>query len=47
MWFQFRDVLDVDGVAIAGRDKRMMELFVNPPANLVQRLRDVAEEGTR
>ena len=47
LWFQFRDVYEVDGVPVTGRDKRMLELFVNPPSNLVSRLRDVAKEGTR
>jgi hypothetical protein len=45
-WFEFRDVISVDGNAVAGREQRMIDLFVNP-ANLRQRLHAVAEENSR
>jgi hypothetical protein len=46
-WFQFRDVYEIDGVPVAGREQRMAELFVNPPANLMERLRAVMSEGAK
>jgi hypothetical protein len=45
-WFQFRDVYKIDGKPVTGREQRMVELFVNPPANLIQRVREVMAEGT-
>lgn len=46
-WFEFRDVIQVDGKAVAGREQRMLDLFVNPPANMRQRIREVEAEGSR
>ena len=46
-WFEFRDVISVDGTPVAGREQRMIELFVNPPSNLRQRIRDIAEQNSR
>jgi hypothetical protein len=46
-WFEFRDVVSVDGKSVAGREQRMLDLFVNPPANLAQRLRAIAVESSR
>jgi hypothetical protein len=46
-WFEFRDVYEVDRKPVAGREQRMVELFIDPPANLMQRLRAVTEEGTK
>jgi len=46
-WFQFRDVYSIDGMPVAGRERRMVELFVNPPANLAQLVREVMTEGAK
>ena len=46
-WYEFRDVLEIDGAAVAGREQRVLSLFVNPPADLRQRIRDVEAEGSR
>ena len=46
-WFEFRDVLSVDGDPVAGREQRMLDLFVNPPANVAQRIRDVQVAAAR
>jgi hypothetical protein len=46
-WFQFRDVIEVDHKPVGGREQRMVELFVNPPANLRQRIQEVEAEGSR
>jgi hypothetical protein len=46
-WFEFRDVLEIDGKPVAGREQRMLDLFLDPRINVAQRLREVALEGSR
>jgi len=45
--YQFRDVLEVDGVAVRDRRDRLTKLFVEAPADALQRARDVTRESER
>jgi len=45
--YQFRDVLEVDGVAVRDRRDRLTRLFVEAPADALQRARDVTRESER
>ena len=45
--YQFRDVLEVDGVAVRDRRDRLVRLFLDAPADALQRARDVTREGDR
>jgi hypothetical protein len=45
--YQFRDVLEVDGTAVRDRRDRLTKLFLEAPANALQRARDVARESER
>jgi len=45
--YQFRDVLEVDGVAVRDRRDRLTKLFLEAPADALQRARDVTRESER
>jgi hypothetical protein len=45
--YQFRDVLEVDGVAVGDRRDRLTKLFLETPADALQRARDVTRESER
>lgn len=45
--YQFRDVLEVDGTAVGDRQERLRRLFLEAPADALQRARDVAHESER
>ena len=44
-WFQFRDVIEVDGKPVPGRDERLTKLFVDAPKNALERARQIATDG--
>jgi hypothetical protein len=47
-WVGFRDVAEVDGHPIAGRNERLLDLFVNHPLpEAVLQARRISEEGAR
>lgn len=47
-WYQFRDVLEVDGTAVRDRDERLAKLFLEgSPATSISAARRIAEEGAR
>lgn len=45
--YQFRDVLEVDGVAVRDRRDRLAKLFLDAPADALKRARDVSRESER
>jgi hypothetical protein len=45
--YQFRDVREVDGAAIHDRKERLARLFLEAPADALQRAKDVARESER
>jgi len=45
--YQFRDVLEVDGVAVRDRRDRLAKLFLDAPTDALQRARYVARESER
>ncbi|HXD72480.1 MAG TPA: hypothetical protein VN628_02030 [Vicinamibacterales bacterium] len=45
--YQFRDVLEVDGAAVRDRGDRLSKLFVDAPADALERARAVAQESER
>lgn len=46
-WYQFRDVIEVDGKAIGGREDRLTKLFLNPSANQLDQAREISAEGDK
>lgn len=46
-WYQFRDVLEVDGKPVGGRDERLTQLFLEAPRNALERARQVTNDGKR
>ena len=46
-WFQFRDVFEVDGVAVQGREDVLSELFLTPADSAVERAAQVTKESAR
>lgn len=46
-WYQFRDVLEVDGRAVGNRQERLTKLFVETPRNALARAQEVVREGSR
>jgi hypothetical protein len=46
-WFQFRDVLEVDGQAVRGRDERILRLFLDPAPTALREAARLAAESTR
>ena len=46
-WFEFRDVVSIDGKPVQGREERMIDLFLKPPDNLGRRIQDVVVASAR
>jgi hypothetical protein len=46
-WMPFRDVFEVDGQAIRGRDSRLLRLFVTGDASASEQARLITAEGAR
>jgi len=46
-WMQFRDVYEVDGIAVRDRDERLARLFLNPVASVQRRVAAIANESAR
>ena len=47
VWVSFRDVYEVDGVAIRDRDDRLRRLFLEPGENIWGQLQAIQDEGAR
>jgi hypothetical protein len=47
VWQPFRDVFEVDGIAIRDRDERLTKLFLQPSADAEARARRIADESSR
>jgi hypothetical protein len=46
-WVEFRDVFEVDGLAVRDRDERIARLFMKPNPNALEQARRVSAEGAR
>jgi len=46
-WVSFRDVYEVDGVAVRDRDDRLKKLFLDPSIEATAQLRKIKEESAR
>lgn len=46
-WYTFRDVVEVDGKPVGGRDERLVKLFVDPPTDIFRRAREISDAGSR
>jgi hypothetical protein len=46
-WVEFRDVVEVDGKAVADRETRAVDLFAKPDANALEQVRRIIREGAR
>lgn len=46
-WFGFRDVFEVDGIAVRGHDNRLLALVTSPVPDAVGQAKRMAEEGAR
>ncbi len=46
-WMQFRDVYEVNGIAVHDRTDRLMKLFVDPTESVNARLRAIVNESAR
>ena len=47
-WVQFRDVLEVDGKPVGDAERqRVVKLLLEPPADVLRRVREIAEAGSR
>jgi VWFA-related protein len=46
-WISFRDVYEVDGVAVRDRDDRLRKLFLEPGDNLGYQLQSIRDESAR
>jgi hypothetical protein len=46
-WYQFRDVIEVDGKPVRDREQRLTQLFLTPTADAVRRAAQVTEESAR
>jgi len=46
-WYQFRDILEVDGKAVREHDDRLTKLFLESPRNALERARDIMDSGLR
>jgi hypothetical protein len=47
VWHPFRDVFEVDGVAVRDREQRLTKLFLQPSVAVDQRAKRIADESTR
>lgn len=46
-WFMFRDVLEVDGKPVAGREERLQRLFLEPPQSALRRAAEITQASGR
>lgn len=46
-WYQFRDILEVDGKAVRGHDDRLTKLFLESPRSALERAREIMDSGRR
>ncbi len=46
-WFMFRDVLEVDGKPVVGRDERLQRLFLEPPKSALRRAAEITQASAR
>jgi hypothetical protein len=46
-WYQFRDVIEVDGKPVRDREQRLTQLFLTATADAVKRAAQVTEESAR
>lgn len=46
-WLQFRDVFDVDGAPVRGRDERLTRLFLEPPPTAAEQAARIKAESAR
>jgi hypothetical protein len=46
-WYQLRDVLEVDGKAIGGREDRLAKLFFDAPRDALAHAEEIMREGSR
>jgi hypothetical protein len=46
-WVEFRDVFEVDGLAVRDRDERIARLFMKPNPNALEQARRISAEGAR
>lgn len=46
-WIQFRDVFEVDGLAVRDRDERLLKLLLNPTATGNAQIERILDEGAR
>ena len=46
-WYQFRDVIEVDGKPVGGREKRLTKLFFESPRDALRRARDISSDAER
>jgi len=47
LWSAFRDVAEVDGMPVRGREDRLMKLFLEPSSNTLRRAAEIREAGAR
>ena len=46
-WLPFRDVFEVDGKAVRGREQRLQDLFLKAPATAAERAAEINAESAR
>jgi hypothetical protein len=46
-WLEFRDVLEVDGIAVRNRESRVVDLFAKPHPDRLRQAQRIAAEGAR
>jgi hypothetical protein len=46
-WLAFRDVFEVDGKPVGRPDSRLLQLFADPPRDVLARAGEIAREGAR
>ncbi len=47
VWFAYRDIREVNGSELAGRENRVMNLLVNPSPDALDQMRRLADESAR
>jgi len=47
VWFAYRDIREVNGNELAGRENRVMKLLLNPSADALDQMRRLADESAR
>jgi len=47
VWFAYRDIREVNGAELAGRENRVMKLLLNPSADALDQMRRLADESAR